>query len=214
MTLNEPLWRFTDSVSDKRRQQLLSVANFDKVIHNLLAGTIVLYDAKFRNDCGRVIFHLAVTEETYDAFFNSPNGYRAQYCIGASYGDAQNRSLINALTDTCLMYSLDRPRSNFSQAQVIASLSGLRAKVWVPESDIPTIDDVHINYPPWVEKAKRVYMGTMSDEASRAYAVTGVLAPVGTHLEIKGAWVFADGTEWLDPKKKHRAEEIRDYGYT
>jgi len=201
-------------VSPERQQRLLSVANFDEVIQRLLDGAITSFEIEPRGELGRVFFGLSVTEETYDTFFNSPSGYRAQYCLGASRGEKQNQKLMCALTQVCLNYSEKWSKQTFPPKRIVASLSGAGAKMWITESDLPDVDEVHINYGPWVQKAHRATTGTTADRAARANAGAGVLAPVGTQLEIKGAWVFQNCTEWLDPKKALRAEEIRDYGYT
>jgi hypothetical protein len=44
--------------------------------------------------------------------------------------------------------------------------------------------------------------------------LAGLLAPVGTKLEIKGAWVDEGGKERVDPQKLGRASEIHLTGFT
>lgn len=214
MSAVSPLWTFTDCVPSERQQRLLSVRSFDEVIQVLQAGTIASFAIEGRDNVGRVFFLLSVTEQAYDAFFNSPNGYRAQYCLGDGYGSEQNKRLMRSLSQVCLAYSEKWPQQTFPYRRVVASLNGVGAKVWITESDIPNVDEVHINYEPWVQKARCASTGTTADRAARASAGVGVLAPVGTLLEIKGGWVSQDCNEWLDPKKVHRSEEIRDYGFT
>ena len=191
-----PLWTFAQLLSPERQQRLLSITNFDEIVQRLQAGTIESFAVEPRkNDLGRVFFRLSVTEETYDAFFNSPVGYRAQYCLGAKHGTEQNHRLMLALVHVCLSHSKKWPEPAFPRDRVVASLTGVGAKDWITESDLPDVDEVHIDYDPWVQKARRANAGTASDQAARANAGVGVLAPVGTHLEIKGAWVFQNCTE-------------------
>ena len=90
---------------------------------------------------------------------------------------------------------------------------GVDAKVWINDKDWPDSDGIHINYIPWIHKANRAREGTMTERVARAYAETGILAPVNTHIELKGAWLTKDNLEWRDPSKALRAEEIRDYGF-
>jgi len=214
MATTAPLWTFTESISPERRKRLLAIETFQEVIRQLQAGKISLFAVDPRPGFARVFFRLLVTEEAYDAFFNSPKGYRAQYCLNSAYGAKQNRRLVDALTEACLSYSESSPQPGFPRGRVIASLGGVGAKVWITESDLPDGGEVHINYEPWLKKAQQANVGAIADQAARANAGVGVLAPIGTQLEIKGAWVSQDCTEWLDPKKAHRDEEIRDYGFT
>ncbi len=96
----------------------------------------------------------------------------------------------------------------------LASLRGSDAKVWINDADLPIVKEMHIDYRPWVAKALASRSGTLADQAARAIAEEGVLAPVGTHLEIKGAWIMPNGHECRDPRKANRGQEIRDYGHT
>jgi len=117
------------------------------------------------------------------------------------------------LTEEEFIYKRHAQRE-FPTEKVLKSLRGVDAKAWITESDIPDADEIHINYGPWVAKAKASTKGPVVDQAARAGASVGVLAPVGTHIEIKGGWLTPPGDEWRDSKKALRAQEIRDYGFT
>lgn len=86
--------------------------------------------------------------------------------------------------------------------------------MWIRDSDLDNLEGIHIDYPPWVAKARGALAGTWADQTERAKATSGVLAPVGTLLELKGAWITPAGDECRDPSKAQRATDIRDYGYT
>ncbi len=208
------LWNFAELVPVERRLRLLAITSFEEIIEGIARGNVDYYVAEPRQDYSRAFFRVRVSEPDYDAFFNSPNGYRAQYCLSTENGEKQNRSLIEAITPMCLEYSQRHEQRDFPDEKVLASLRGADAKAWITESDIPDVGEVHINYGPWVAKAEALTRGPIADQAARAGASVGVLAPVGTHIEIKGAWLTPQGNEWRDPKKALRAQEIRDYGFT
>ncbi len=219
MTLLDPLWDFTALVTRERREKLLSVASFDEVIEQIVRGTVDSFKVKPRKNppcegCSRAFFRLLVGACVYDAFFNSPAGYRAQYCIGVRHGEEQNRRLIDAITPMCLEFMKGKEKSDFPTEMVLASLRGTDAKVWINDGDLPDVDETHINYQSWVAKAQASTKGRLADQAARANATVGILAPVGTHIEVKGAWLNSEGYEWRDPDKSRRAEEILNYGYT
>jgi hypothetical protein len=98
------------------------------------------------------------------------------------------------------------------QSLVARSLRSSAAKAWINDSDWEGIDGIHIEYEPWIAKARAASTGTLAEQQARFNAWTGVLAPKGNRIEIKGAWVMPSGDEWLDPNKACRSESIRDYG--
>ena len=208
----EPFWTFTDLVPKDRRDKMLALTSFDEVIAQVAAGSADWFEIETRKNAEyrRVFFRIRVAETAYDAFLNSPVGYRAQYCRGIENGLRQNRRLIEAVTPLCVQSISEKNQ----EGMVLASLSGTDAKVWINDKDWPDIDEIHINHAPWVAKAKNANKGTMAEQVARTNAAIGVLAPVNTHLEIKGAWLTPDNHEWRDPGKAKRAEEIRDYGTT
>lgn len=208
------LWDFTALVSPERRRQLLAIESFDDVIERVADGILISFKTEWRQGAARALFQLQVQTETYDAFFNAPHGYRAQYCVEPSIGTTQNRRLIVALRNACLNFRQTQGKPSVVESHVSASLNASRAKIWVTESDFPDVDEIHINYAPWVSKWERSNRGYTQDQAARAGAALGVLAPIGRILEIKGGWINSDGTEWFDPRKARRAEEIRDYGFS
>lgn len=193
---------------------MLAVTSFEEIIQGIAGGNIDYFVAELWQGNSRAFFRVRVTASDYDAFFNSPNGYRAQYCLSTENGAEQNRRLIQAITPMCLEYSKKHEQQDFLTEKILVSLRGIDAKAWITESDLPDADEVHINYGPWVAKAEASKKGGIADQAARASALVGVLAPVGTHIEIKGAWLTRQGNEWRDPRKAFRDQEIRDYGFT
>ena len=214
MNIATTLWNFTEHVPVERRQRLFAIKSFDEIIERIVHGNVDYFTAEPWQTYTRAFFRICVNEPDYDAFFNSPNGYRAQYCFSAENGEKQNRKLIDAVTPMCLEFYKGHAQREFPTEKVLASLRGVDAKAWITESDIPDVDEIHINYGPWVAKAKAATKGSVADQAARAGASVGILAPVGTHIEIKGGWLTLQGNEWRDPKKTFRAQEIRDYGFT
>jgi len=210
----EPFWTFSDLVPKDRRDKMLALASFDEVIALVTAGLVDCFEIETRknSEYRRAFFRLHVREVVYDAFLNSPVGYRAQFCRGIENGLKQNRRLIEAVTPVCLKSISERNQEE--REMVLASLSGTDAKVWINDKDWPDIDEIHIIHEPWIAKAKNANKGTTAEQVARTNAAIGVLAPVNTHLEVKGAWLTRDNREWRDPDKARRAEEIRDYGTT
>jgi len=162
------LWKFTSQVPEERRNKLLAISSFREVIDRLVTGTVEAFTAERRRDppCSgyvRASFSIGVGEQAFDLFFNSPVGYRAQYCISVERGREQNRLLIAALTPTCLRFLAGREEPGFPTESVLASLQGTDAKVWIPETEWPNVGEVHIEFQPWMLKMQTANEGGASD---------------------------------------------------
>lgn len=107
---SEPLWNFTEFVPKDRREMMLALTSFDEVIDQIIAGSIdwVELEPRRNSEYRRIFFRVRVGKTAYDAFFNSPIGYRAQYCMDIENGLKQNRRLIEAVTPLCLQSIKDR----------------------------------------------------------------------------------------------------------
>jgi hypothetical protein len=211
------LWTFSALVPTDRSQRLLALADFNEVIHRVVAGSVKFVVAESRSNqpclgCRRAFFRVHLPKCAYDAFFNAPVGYRAQYAIGTENGERRNRELLEALEPACLE-AMSRQHEP-DESLLVASLHAADAKLWIQESDIQGLNGVHIEYPPWLEKLKAESVGTMAEQAARAAASAGVLAPIGTVVEIKGGWISPGGEECRDHAKANRSGEIHDYGYS
>ena len=214
------LWDFTTLIPAERRARLLEIEEFEEVLHKVISTTKILnYVAEPASDsrlkgCSRASFLLKVDPYAYDGFFNSPIGYRAQYCLGRDLGELANRQLLSALGSKLLAFAETNSTAEFGLEQIGASLDAFDAKIWIderePVSVPPTELEIHIDYPPWTERARRA---DRYQEEEYVRAIRGVRAPFGTKLEVKGGWLKGNGTEMRDPTKVRRGEEIAINGY-
>ncbi|RYG29172.1 MAG: hypothetical protein EON93_17165 [Burkholderiales bacterium] len=149
--------------------------------------------------CARVCFQLHVTRDVYDAFFNSPIGYRAQFALSVNSGHTANTKALDALEPALIRFvqvlghACDR---------VVWSLRAPDAKIWIDEQEVQAelgSCEPHILYEPW---------------QSQSEDGIGLLAPFGELLEVKGAWVDRGGHFRPNPKKACRADAIHRVGYS
>ena len=153
----------------------------------------------------RASFILKVPQRIYDAFFNSPEGYRAQYAHSVERGVAANGSLLTLLENRLLAHEQVKravAAGEVKAQHVECSLRAVDAKLWIDE-DEPTMQHVsalgnEILYPVW----------------AMARNGKGQRAPQGTLLDIKGGWVDAAGHEQRDDWKAYRSEDIHHTGWT
>jgi hypothetical protein len=197
-------WAFTDQVPIQRARRLLALQTFDHIVDLLRSSVVTGFVAEaFRGarlkGCDRAVFQLTVERDVYDLFFNAPVGYRGQYADSERAGDAANRAVIDVLRSSLLSFAA---RSVHQWRWVAESLGGTQAKVWIDEDEAAMQlgrGAPDIRFDTWEEH---------SDSG------VGLLAPVGTKLEIKGAWVDQGGKERVDPQKLGRASEIHLTGFT
>jgi hypothetical protein len=205
MSNDAPIWQFCAPVDAARARTLLSYPNFDAVALLLEQATVECFlwepfTGPALRGCHRASFLLRVSEEAYDAFFNSPAGYRGQFAASAAAGEAVNRNLLVQFEARLLAYAENRPQ--VTQSVICISLRAAQAKLWIFEAEVEaqlgTITPA-INYAPW-------------EQASESGV--GLLAPVGTLLEIKGSWLAPNGEERLNPAKLGRSEDIHRTGFS
>lgn len=102
-----PLWSFTHLVDARRRDLMLAVPDWDAVRRMVMAHQPTEVSLEIRKDtynvggagAQRASLRIAMHPDNADAFYNSPVGLRAQYCLGS--GSKCNRELIDALTPAC-----------------------------------------------------------------------------------------------------------------
>jgi hypothetical protein len=143
---------------------------------------------------------LSVEPTAYDAFFNSPKGYRAQYAISPKTGETANRRLLDALEPALMRKAATQ--NSAPSSRVLKSLRCVDAKVWIDELEVEDqLSDPNpaIAYDAW-----------QFDSPDGQ----GLRAPVGTRLEVKGGWLDAQGEERRDPLKASRSVQISRTGYS
>jgi hypothetical protein len=204
MPLTTSIWKFSETMAADRRRRLLSYGSFEEI--ELIVGAAEIaavvwepFRGELLNGCHRASYLLRVSEEAYDAFFNSPVGYRAQFALDTRTGEHANRRLLAALEERLVEFGLAR---SFPEPQLVGSLRGEQAKVWINESEVEAQlgdDRPAILYPPWQRE---------SDSG------VGLLAPVGKELAVYGGWLDAQGGIRQNPLKAHRSEEIHRSGFS
>lgn len=203
MNQSDLLWGFTDRVGHERQYHMLSVPDWAAVRRLVESKSAEFVGFESRHDrlgvggfgAKRASVRMTMPESDADIIYNSPMGLRAQYCLGL--GVERNRELLDSLIPKCVV---DLREADLKLAEM--SLKGADAKLCLDKDDIPNLEEIHINYAPWIE-----CLGM-----SERLAETGVLAPYVNTMWIKGAWVL-DGHEWRDPLKADRHEKFRKYGF-
>lgn len=197
-------WQFAPHVPRDRVDHLLSLTDFGAVLAALQCAHVeaFVWERAIKPHllgCCRAAFRLRVSAQAYDAFFNSPVGYRAQYAASVAAGESANRQLLLHLQERLLQRAAQQ--SEVTLATVAASLAGAQAKIWIDEQEVEQqlgASEADLIFPKWGHELQGA----------------GLLAPVGRLLEVKGGWLSANGAEVLNPEKALRGAQIRDEGFS
>ena len=195
----EPLWSFANSINTKRARTMLSHTSFDAVLALVIAARVRAFNWRpFRQEklrgCYRAEFLMEIKPNTYDAFFNSPVGLRAQYAISEEHGEAANRLILSGLH--AKIFRFKRQSIFPTDMEVRWSLSAPQAKIWIDEDEVASQQgesEPQIIYQPWQQRSE---------------SGVGLLAPSGNRLIAFGGWL--DPTKGIrnNPDKLYRSAEI------
>ena len=164
-------------------------------------------------DVRQVIFLFRVRNQTCDLLYNAPDGLRGRYWQSPDHGFSATRHLIGTLLSALLSFakqSPPAPRENVTPmtlAEIRASLDAPSAKIWPRERDdnhdILLVEN-ELVVPRWVR----------NEEHAEINRGMWRRTPKGSELEIKGALLGTDGTEYIPDGKRDRSCQIHRFGYT
>jgi hypothetical protein len=200
---------FAPTFDSKRRSQLERFESFTEVLA-FAQSRLSRIEARKKpgcadglTDCWQPVFILYVDASSFDAFYNGPYGYRAQYAIDPDVGLAANGQVIRTLTDALLAQAA--LTEDLVALPVRRSLEAASAKIWPLEDDL-RFDRFRrdLAVPRWVEAAER----------GSELAQMGLVAPEATVLEVKGALLDSFANEVVPASKVRRRHQIHEMGFT
>jgi hypothetical protein len=157
----------------------------------------------------QICFRIHVSKETYDLFYNAPDGLRGRYWQSPDLGFLATRSLIDALKPK-LLRAVDefdwRKLSPMTIAEIEASLEAASAKVWVGENRGSKIS--------YAGPQLRVRRWELNESIPCSKGRQWRWTPIDRDLEIKGALLDSSGTEHIPKTKRDRSCQIHKFGFT
>lgn len=212
----------TAQLSGNRRTYLDSGLSFEEVASQILTEMQIIRGAiePYRTpapgepkDAQQVIFLICVGDETLDLLYNAPDGLRGRYWQSPDHGFGATRHLIGRLLPTLISFAEQIPPTCNGRAtpmaseDIRASLDAPSAKIWPRERDdngTSLLADDLLFVPRWHanEKHASINKGMWR------------LTPSGGELEIKGALLGPDTTEYVPEGKRDRSCQIFRFGFT
>ena len=156
----------------------------------------------------RAVYCISVPEPTFDAFFNSEHGYRGAYFRSPYEGLRDNDYLIGALQPKLVEWARGR---NHSDLEFDAeSLSTHSAKVWLAETGNKLCDECEGEWTHPQDIVAEIRNGRWES----ATDVRGRKAPLLSKIKIFGAFLNERHDEFISWRKRHRAWEIHESGWS
>lgn len=195
-----------------RRERLEKFDTFAKVMEIISERAHVvdgyLCEAKELgpSDCWRPVVVLSVEREAFDAFFNSPGGYRAQYLLDPDTGQAANNRLLRALEPYLTSAVAERcPEGRLGRGRIRDAFLANSAKIWPDEGELKVANaTIDLAIALWKQPCEWIQ-----------FPMNGRLwAPEGTKLKAFGAFIDAWGNEVTSRKKIRRRFDIHECGFS
>ncbi|WP_095193949.1 hypothetical protein [Pseudomonas sp. Irchel 3A7] len=210
-------WRFSNSVEDARQEKLFSVSSFaavaDQIEREMLPLCYHLQACDDDSRYARPIFCVRVSEDLFDAFFNSPNGYRGSYFTSPSVGLESNRYLMNKLLPRLCSWALQNS-PGFNTQFALDALSAISAKAWLAEISLELCSACLGEWSSRSSDEQAEIINGRWELSTQSNSMFGRKAPRHSKIRLFGAFLNNRGDEFIPARKRHRDADIHDDGWS
>jgi hypothetical protein len=180
----------------------------------------------------RVSFHLQPNSpnahDALDGLLNGAFGLRARYCLSPEQGSRATAFVCNAIAAAVLERKIgyvsgeSNPQLTALAQAIVRSLLRPSAKVWFdPFTDkrAAILDEGHVLSAIWDRSRRQpalveAALSDLSPQQIEASLAKGRTVPRPALLDVKGAFVTAEGSEYIPRSKRTRALQIHLMGWT
>jgi hypothetical protein len=163
------------------------------------------------SDARQIVFLIRFANvEVIDLFYNASDGLRGRYWQNPDHGFLATRLVIDALSSKLLSFADLHPptvpecAAPMDAKDIKASLEATSAKIWPLEMN-------GIN---WLFEYQQLAVSRwIKNEANSPHGTNWRETPTVPELEIKGALLGPDGTQYWPPNKRDRSCQIHHYGF-
>lgn len=204
------MWTFSVTPSS-RLTYLDHPPSFEEITESIKQSMAIL--CRHEVQCGddsrffRAVYCIKIAEPLFDLFFNSAHGYRGWYYRSAHKGLEMNSVFIGALRPALLASG---SISNEPHSDAGESLASGSAKAWLAERSMKLCDNCAGEWSPPQDDVPEVMNGRWEFRRP-GY---GSKAPYLTKIRVIGAFLNEHGDEFVPARKRHRAEEIHNTGWS
>lgn len=209
-------WDFSFPHADDRLKQLSAPPPFEAIVEEIKARMEIL--CCHSNPCSdnncfkRVIYCIRVPKPLFDLFFNSRNGYRASYYRSPYEGLRTNDLLIQRLLPALIAsgHSISSAEGRcFTQESLISP----SAKVWLAEPQPGLCDSCTGEWDATGDDTPEI-QNNRWEHGDSSNVRWGRKAPFLTKLRVFGAFLNTRYDEFVPERKRHRAKDIHECGWS
>ncbi len=212
--MDMPRWEYSDTVTADRQRALLRSPSFQE-ISSLIADTMRVL-CRHTDPCDeangyeRVVYCITVDKQLFDLFFNSLNGYRAWYFRSPAEGMAMNARLLETMAPPLLAFRSD---DNIDANTLRASLSAPSGKAWLAEVGKGFCPRCAGEWHTAQDDLAEIINGRWELSAVPD-ARNGRKAPFLTMIRVLGGFVNPAAAEYVPKRKRNRAQDIHEIGWS
>lgn len=214
--MSRRLWTYADTIAKDRRDSLNQAPTFGDIVEAVRREMSILCGHVDRcqdnKPYSRIVFSIQVSRPLFDWIFNSANGYRAWF-FRSPYDGLRNNARMIRILEPKLLESLSSEQ-DIELAR--DSLNSLSAKVWLAERGNEVCTECPECEGEWSSPQDDTpeILNRRWEVSPKTSAKSGRKAPYLTKLRVFGAFLNNHRDEWISERKRHRAKQIHDFGWS
>jgi len=207
-------WRFSSALDASRRAALEASLPFDVIAQRIADEMRIL--CTHTDPCDeasgftRFVSCVSVERDLFDPFFNAETGYRGRYFVSPEEGLKANSLLLGRVAAPLAQFAT-HPQMNAVEAE--QSLRASSAKCWLAEVGKGFCTACAGE---WVTPQDSIpeILNNRWEHGDTAASRSGRKAPFLHHIRVLGAFVNEAGEQHVATRKRTRAQQIHDYGWS
>ncbi|MEW9580594.1 hypothetical protein [Paraburkholderia sp. DGU8] len=209
-------WVFDPAIGKERSSALLKAPSFGEIVEAVAREMEILcVHRQACDDLGgfsRVVFNLRIPRATFDLFFNSEHGYRGAYFLSPHSGLAANEAVIRRITPLFLTWA-EQNLPTLDRKFAEESLVSLSAKVWLTEYENHLCTKCEGEWGNPTDATLEIQNGRW-EVADSPNGHRGRKAPFLSKLRVFGAFLNERYDEFVPGRKRHRARDLNECGWS
>jgi hypothetical protein len=210
--VHERIWTFANSLGAHRLSLLANAPSYEKLVREIASQMRIL--CCHRESCrdssafSRAVSCVEIDPDLFDLFYNSSFGYRAHFYDSPNQGDWANDQLFDATLESLVKAA--GPEFEGKSIDAAESFRMPSRKAWLAEAERGRC--IHCNGE-WSEPSSgepEIYNGRWELVSD----IRGRKAPRFRKLRLFGGFLDASFSEYIADRKRLRAFDIHQTGWT
>jgi hypothetical protein len=207
-------WRFAESLGRERIEALEAARSFEDMARAIAASPHIqcthIDPCDEADGFNRLVGCIVIDRPLFDLYFNSPYGYRGAYYASTEYGLEMNAFLLRLLAPALTGFT---HHEGMSSDLMLTSIIAPSAKSWLAEVGKGFCSKCEGDWSSPTDDAPEI-LNERWEVATAANSRFGRKAPFLRRIRVMGAFVNPAGKEYVPTRKRTRAKDIHDIGWS